>query len=141
MCILTWDASIDIIYELIHILNFSLATYLYKKFQYQACVYQTKTQYDRSSEILTEMLCLQWCQDSLSPEHIKVIEKFQANMKKKENYLAFHIRFKISMSFDAMITSPIESMNSSLKNGMGVNSNSNTKYFNILIHNIYKLIL
>jgi hypothetical protein len=31
------------------------------------------------------------------------------------------------MSFDAMTTSPVESMNSSIKNGMGVNLNSNIR--------------
>jgi hypothetical protein len=56
-----------------------------------------------------------------------MIEKFQTGMREKENYLAFYIRLKISMSFDAMTTSPVESMNSALKNGMGINSNSHTR--------------
>jgi hypothetical protein len=50
-----------------------------------------------------------------------MIEKFQAIKKEKEIYLAFHIRSKIPMSFDAMTTSPVKSMNSCLKNGMGIN--------------------
>jgi hypothetical protein len=45
----------------------------------------------------------------------------------KETYLAFYVWKTISMSFDVMTTSPVESMNSSIKNGMGVNSNSNTR--------------
>ncbi len=48
-------------------------------------------------------------------------------MIEKETYLAFNLRKTISMSFDAMTTAPVESMNSSIKNGMGVNSNSNTR--------------
>jgi hypothetical protein len=48
-------------------------------------------------------------------------------MKEKENYLAFYIRSKILMSFEAMTTSPVESMSSALKNGMGINSNSHTR--------------
>ncbi len=110
-----------IIYDLIFILNYSLASYLYTIFQYQTCVYWTKDQYDRSHEILSEILKSKRCKDSLSHECIHVIEKFQTSMKKKENYLAFYVRSKISMSFDAMTTSPVESMNSALKNGMGIN--------------------
>jgi hypothetical protein len=48
-------------------------------------------------------------------------------MKEKENDLAFYIHSKISMLFDAITTSPVESMNSALKNGMGINSNSGTR--------------
>ncbi len=48
-------------------------------------------------------------------------------MIEKETYLVFYLQKTISMSFDAMNTSPIESMNSSIKNDMGVNSNSNTR--------------
>ena len=48
-------------------------------------------------------------------------------MIEKETYLAFNLRKAISMSFDAMTMSPVESMNSSIKNGIGVNSNSNTR--------------
>ncbi len=49
-------------------------------------------------------------------------------MKEKENYLAFYTQSKITMSFDAMTTtSPVESMNSALKNGMGINLNSHTR--------------
>jgi hypothetical protein len=56
-----------------------------------------------------------------------MIEKFQTSMKEKENYLAFYIRSNISMSFDAMTTSPVESMNSALKNGMRIKLNSHTR--------------
>ncbi len=34
------------------------------------------------------------------------------------------------MSFDAMTTSPDESINTTLKRGMGINKNSNTRYVN-----------
>jgi hypothetical protein len=77
--------------------------------------------------ILTEMLSSPWCQEVLSTDYIKAIEKFQCTMIEKETYLAFYLWKTISMSFDAMTTSPFESMNSSIKNDMGVNSNSNTR--------------
>jgi hypothetical protein len=73
------------------------------------------------------MLSSPLCQDVSSKDCIKAIEKLQCSMIDKETYLAFYDRKTISMSFDAMTTSPVESMNSSIKNGMGVNSMSNTR--------------
>jgi hypothetical protein len=67
------------------------------------------------------------CKDALSEQCIKAIEKFQYTMIEKEPYLAFRIRKTITMSFDAMTISPVESMNSSIKNGMRVHSNSKTR--------------
>jgi hypothetical protein len=77
--------------------------------------------------ILTEILSSPWCQEVLSTDCIKAIEKFQCTMIEKETYLAFYLWKTISMSFDAMTMSPVESMNSSIKSGMGDNSNSNTR--------------
>jgi hypothetical protein len=77
--------------------------------------------------ILTEMLSSSLCQDVLSKVCIKAIENFQCSMIDKETYLSFYVQKTISMSFDAMTTSPVEPMNSFIKNGMGVNSNSNTR--------------
>ncbi len=73
------------------------------------------------------MLSSPLCQDVLSKDCIKAIEKFQCSMIDKDTYLAFYVWKTISMSFDAMNTLPVESMNSSIKNGMGVNSNFNTR--------------
>jgi len=67
------------------------------------------------------------CKDVLSEQCIKAIEKFQCTMIEKEPDLAFHICKTITMSFDAMTTSTVESMNSSIKNGIGVHSNSQTR--------------
>jgi hypothetical protein len=77
------------------------------------------------------MLDSEMCTKILSPECINAIQQFQFVIKEKQCYLAFYVRSKISMSFDAMATSPVESMNSSLKRGMGINKNSNTRYVNV----------
>jgi hypothetical protein len=77
--------------------------------------------------ILTEMLSSPLCQDVLSNDCIKAIENFQCSMIKKETYLAFYVQKTISMLFDAMTMSSVESINSSIKNGMGVTLNSNTR--------------
>ena len=47
-------------------------------------------------------------------------------MLDKQQYLAYYIRVKIPMSFDAMTTSPVESMNSHIKDRMGVTHNADT---------------
>ncbi len=82
---------------------------------------------DRSNVILTETLSPHGCQDVLSNDFIKAIEKCQCFMINKETYLAFYVWKTISMSFDAMTTSPVETMSSSIKDCMGVNLNSNTR--------------
>jgi hypothetical protein len=74
------------------------------------------------------MLVLEMCTKTLSPECINAIQQFQIVIKEKECYLAFYVRSKFSMSFDAMTTSPVESMNSPLNRGMGINKNFNTRY-------------
>jgi hypothetical protein len=73
---------------------------------------------------------LEMCTKTLSPECINAIQQFQIVIKEKECYLAFCVHSKIAMSFDAMTTSPVESMNSSLKRGTGTNKNSNARYVN-----------
>jgi hypothetical protein len=71
------------------------------------------------------------CTKTLSPECINAIQQFQIVIREKECYLAFYFHSKISMSFNAMTTSPVESMNSSLKRETGINKNSNTRYVNV----------
>jgi hypothetical protein len=123
-----YNCIYDFLSQNLLIFPWSKAIYIYGIFQHQACLYQTKAQYDRSNMILTEMLSSPLCQDFLSKDCIKAIEKLQCSMIDKETYLAFYVRKTISISFDAMTMSPVESMNSSIKNGMGVNSNSNTRW-------------
>jgi hypothetical protein len=67
------------------------------------------------------------CTEVLGNDCQKAIEKFQMTMKEKEQYLAFYVRVSIPMSFDAMTTSPVECMNSSIKKDMGVNQNSKSR--------------
>jgi hypothetical protein len=63
-----------IIYDVIYILNCSLASYLYTIFQYQACVYWTKDQYDRSHEILSE---------TLKQKGTKIVHQMNASLRLK----------------------------------------------------------
>ena len=116
--------------------SWTKAKYVYSVFQHQSCVYRTKAQYDRSNVLLTDMSSSSLCCDVLSADCIKAIENIQMTMVDKEKYLAFHAHVQIPISFDAITTSPVESMNSSLKNGMGINQNSNTRWVGRCINRI-----
>jgi hypothetical protein len=102
------------------------ATYIYKVFQYQACVYQTQAQYHRLHVLLTEMLQSEQARETLSAECILAVDKFQITMKDKEQYIAYHVRKDVSLSRNVASTSPVESMNSHIKGTMGCSSNQNT---------------
>jgi hypothetical protein len=102
------------------------ATYIYTVFQYQACVYRTQAQYDRSHVLLTEMLQTEVARAILSVECISAIEKFQVVMKEKQQYIAHHFRLGVSLIRHAASTSPVESMNSNIKYTMRCSSNTNT---------------
>ena len=54
----------------------------------------------------------------LSLDCINAIKRFQKKMSDKQKYVAYYIRVKIPMSFDAMTTSPVEAMNAHLKDTM-----------------------
>ena len=65
----------------------------------------------------------------LGEELIEQVKHFQALLMKKERYLAHHIRVNITMCYDAMATSPVESMNDVTKNTtmrIGANMNLST---------------
>ncbi len=86
------------------------------------------------------MLVSDMCIKTLSTVCINAIQQFQIVTKEKECYLAFYVCSTISMSFDAMTTSPVESMNSCSKRGMGINKNSNTRFVNGLMISQYSWI-
>ncbi len=79
------------------------------------------------------MLVSDMCIKTLSTACINAIQQFQIVMKEKEYYLLFYVQSTISMSFDAMTTSPVESMNSCFKRGIGINKNLHTRYVNGLM--------
>ena len=97
------------------------------------CVNCTEEQYDRSHDLLSETVVSDMCAKLLSPVCINTIQQFQIVIKEEECYLALYVHLKISMSFDARTTSPVQSMNSCLKRGIGINKNFNTRYVNGLM--------
>jgi hypothetical protein len=57
-CIDLYFLYSDFLADIVCFLSLPPAEFLYKIFQHQACVYRTRDQYDRSHEILTEVLDL-----------------------------------------------------------------------------------
>ena len=81
----------------------------------QACVFENQHQYARSNHVLTEVISRLLEDGSICQKTKDAIETFQSKMSGKERYLAFWIRKSVSMTYDAMTTSPVESMNRNIK--------------------------
>jgi hypothetical protein len=109
------------------IITFLTEEWLYKLFMHQACVFENKYQYDMSNMILSNVIS-----DAFTKGHMKqplkdAIEAFQIKLNNKRRYLAFYIRKKIHNCYDAMTTSPCESMNSHIKNSLKATTLNNTR--------------
>ena len=82
---------------------------------HQACVYENKSQYMKSHSIVTEVIAKVYADGLITQELKEAIETYQVKISTKEHFLANYIRRTISMSYDAMTTSPVESMNNYTK--------------------------
>jgi len=87
---------------------------------HQACVFESKSQYVKSHSTLTEVIGKMYADGFISQELKEAIETYQVKISSKEHFLANYIRRTISMSYDAMTTSPVESMNNHTKHGAKV---------------------
>jgi hypothetical protein len=81
----------------------------------QACLFENKHQYARSNGILTDVISGLLEDELISQKTKDAIETFQSKMSGKDRYLAFWIRKSVCMMYDAMTTSPVESMNRNMK--------------------------
>jgi hypothetical protein len=82
---------------------------------HQACVLENKAQYEKANNILTSVI-----KEALKKRYIgkglyEAISQFQVQLNEKESYLAYWARKSVTMSFDAMTTSPMESINCHIK--------------------------
>jgi hypothetical protein len=82
---------------------------------HQACVYENKSQYVKSHATLTEVIAKVYADGVITQELKDAIETYQVKISTKEHFLANYIRRTIVMSYDAMTTSPVESMNNHTK--------------------------
>ncbi len=81
----------------------------------QACVFENKHQYAKSNGVLTDIISGLLEDGSISQKTKDAIETFQTKMPGKVRYLAFWIRKSVCMTYEAMTTSPVESMNRNIK--------------------------
>ncbi len=88
---------------------------LYMLFMYQACDYKTKHQYVKSNEILTTVVKEAYQNDRISDILKEGIEAFQVKINLKQEYLAYYLWKNIHNCYDAMTTSPVESINCYIK--------------------------
>ena len=100
---------------------------------HQACVYETKEQYVKSNEILTAVI-----KEGKENGHIndvlkEAFEAFQVKMMCKQEYLAYYIRKYIPNCYDAMTTSPVESINCYIKHCSKASTLNNTSRSLMLI--------
>ena len=90
-----------------------------------ACVFENKEQYDKASKILTVVLQNALEKHHLTREQYDTFDAFQLKVAEKERYLAYHVRKHIPLTFDAMTTSPVESINSHIKHISKANGKNN----------------
>jgi len=100
---------------------------------HQSCVFENKKQYIKSNQILTQVIGRFFQNGVINQELKESIESFQYKIALKEKYLANWVRKEIHNSYDAMTTSPVESINSHIKHKTKANTLNNTSKSLLLI--------
>ncbi len=82
---------------------------------HQACVFENKARYEMANNILTSVI-----KEALKKRYIgkglyEAISQFQVQLNEKESYLAYWARKSVTMSFDTMTSSPVDSINCHIK--------------------------
>ncbi|EJK56643.1 hypothetical protein THAOC_23431, partial [Thalassiosira oceanica] len=92
--------------------------FFYSCLSRQASEYLTKEEeYDRSNEVLSEVLRMDETVSAVGEHCVAAMLILQDKLKRKERYLAHHMRLPIYMNFGGKTTSPCESMNRRAKHG------------------------
>ncbi len=111
----------------------STGDWLYMLFMHQACVYETKHQYVISNEILTTLIKEAYQNDRISEILKEDIEAFQVKMNLKQEYLACYLWKNIHNCYDAMTTTPVESINCHIKHRTKASTLNHTSRLLMLI--------
>lgn len=69
----------------------------------------------KSHSILTDVIAKVYANGLITQQLKEAIERYQVKMSTKEDFLAYYIRRTVIMSYDAMTTSPVESVNNHTK--------------------------
>jgi len=76
-------------------------------FVHQACVYETKEQYNTSHQMIIDLVN-DFYRDGMICENMKdAISSFQIKLHNKQQYLAYYVRKNIRNSFNAMTIHPL----------------------------------
>jgi hypothetical protein len=81
----------------------------------QTCVFENQAKYQKANRILTSIIKEANSKLHISKGLYKAISQFQLQVKEKQPYLAYWVRKFITMSFDPMTTSSVESINCYIK--------------------------
>ncbi len=111
----------------------STGDWLYMLFMHQACVCKTKYQYMKSNEIRTTVIKGAYQNDCISDILKESIEAFQVKINLKQEYLAYYLWKKFHNCYDAMTTSPVESINCHIKHKTEASTLNNTSRSLLLI--------
>ncbi len=111
----------------------STGDWLYMLFMHQACLYNTKHQYVKSNEIFTTVIKEAYQNDCISDILKEGIEAFQVKINLKQEYLAYYLRKNIHKCYNAMTTSPVESINCHIKHKTKASTLNNTSWLLLLI--------
>jgi hypothetical protein len=125
------------------VIHISQVNWLYRLFMDQACVFENQYQYAKSNAVVTDVITRLLQDGSINQKTKDAIETFQSKMSGKERYLAFWVRKSFCMTYDAMTTSPVESINRNIKHKSKVHTDTlcNIKVQNTIISCSDKLIL
>jgi hypothetical protein len=106
------------------VIHISQVNWLYRLFMDQACVFENQYQYAKSNAVLTDVITRLLQDGSINQKTKDAIETFQSKMSAKERYLAFWVRKSVCMTYNAMTTSPVESINRNIKHTSKVRTNT-----------------
>ena len=82
---------------------------------HQACVFINQQQYKKSNELITHIINEGHQQGLISASLKEAFEALQVKLNNKQPYLSNWGRRTMPNSYDAMTTSPVESINSHIK--------------------------
>ena len=80
---------------------------------------ETKSEYDRSKDLLLKFLNLKETKAVLSSDCRNAVVRLQNDLAAKINKYGGFVRIAVKNCMDAMTTSPAESQNSMIKSGLG----------------------
>jgi predicted transglutaminase-like protease len=100
---------------------------------HQASVFINQEQYNKSNKLLTRIIKEAHHQGFIGNSLKEAFEVFQVKLNNKQLYLSNWVRRSIPNSYDAMTTSPVESINSHIKKRICASSLNNFSHSLMMI--------